>query len=235
MDQPTNDQLLAQLGVGGSTFAAKLAEISGAVMRSDQASQIAHLEYLKAVAQLPNLVVDQTEELGFGLDPVSRHDERPAFTGVDMTRVGFTKVKQRYNMRIGSRTTAAAETDVKVGSETEVSASGGFLFSKASVKSTLTAEVRHNSKNTRDTDMSAELEIEADIDRLPSPEGLQMMSDSANEFSSKMNELRMKIAGAKVDRLIDQIDNGTADVDAMTAKGAIPEGDSGKGGTKKGK
>ena len=231
MDQPTNDQLIGQLGVATGTFAAKIAEVSGAAMASDQQSQMAHLAYVEGVGKLSPLVVDQEEDLGFGLGTVSRRDSRPAITAIKMDRVGFEDLKMRFNMRVASQTEKSTETDVKVGSKTETEVSGGWLFARAKVKQTITADVRHNNKQTRNTDMSAEVEIEATLGRIEAPEGLQLMMDTANEFSRETNKLRMLVAQAKVKKLIQQIEDGEVDAEKLEAQGT---GGGGKPGGKAG-
>ena len=217
MDQPTNDALIQQLGAGAGTLAAKIAEIGGAVLLSDHENAVNHLTYLQTVAQLPNVVMEQREDLGFGLGEVSRRDERAAFTQVALDRMGYTEVEMAFSMRVQAKTSASKEHEAKVGSETTVEGSGGLPWMKVRAKQTVTAEYRHNSKQTRDTDMSASLEGTVRMARLPVPEGVAGMNDTANEFSRKVNELRMKVAGAKVDRMIEQIEAGTIDVDALEA------------------
>ena len=226
MDQPTNDQLIAQLGVGTGTFAAKMAEIAGAAMLSDQQGQMAHLAYLQGVSQLPPLLIEQTEDIGFGLGSLTRRDQRAAFTGVNLSRLAFESVDMDFNMRVGSHTEAATERGSTVKSDTEAEGSVGFLWFKARAKQTLSAEVRNNSKNTRSTDMSAEVNIRGRLSREEPPEGLMMMADTANEFSRRMNDLRMKIATAKIDSVIEKIENGEIDPMALEdapLEVAVPE------------
>jgi len=219
MDQPTNNQLIDQLGAGAGTLAAKVSEMGTAVLLSDHEGAVLHLGYLQKVAALPNVVMEQREDIGFGLGEVARRDERAAFTQVNLDRMGYTEVEMAFSMRIAAKTSASSENEAKVGSETTVEVSGGLPWAKVRGKQTITAEFRHNSKQTRDTDMSASLEGTVKMARLPVSEGVAGMNDTANEFSRKLNELRLRIASAKVDRMIEQIESGEADVDALEAQG----------------
>lgn len=219
MDQPTNAQLIDTLSAGSGTLAARMTEIQSAVSRADQQSQMGHLEYVKAVLAMPNIVVDQQEDLGFGLGSVSRHDERAAITGIQTDRLGATTVDIDFEMKVGSHTEASTQTDAKVGSQTEVSGNYGFLFAKGSFKSTLSAEVSHSNKQSRSTDMSARMSAQMHMERIPAAEGLAQMADCANEFSRKNNELRATIAGAIVDKLKQQIEDGEIDPFDMAKQG----------------
>lgn len=223
-DQPTNEELIEQLGVASGTFAAKLGEISSSAMKSDQAGQMAHLSFLQGVAALPPLVVDQTEDIGFGLGELHRHDQRAAFTGVNLSRLAFETVDMKFSMRVGSHTEAMSSTGATGKSETTISGGGGFLWAKFNAKQTISAEIRHDSKQTRDTNMSASVDIDAHMAREKPAEGIAMMADAANEFSTRVNDLRMKIATAKVDQMIKQLDDGEIDGAKLSEQGgdAVP-------------
>ena len=216
---PSNAQLIEQLNVGVGSFADRISEISTAAMVSDQESQMRHLGFLQGVLDMPNIVMDQSEDLGFGLGAVSRHDERAAITGIKVDRLGFEYVDMDFSMTVGSHTANESEKGSTVKTDTEIEASGKLLFWKARVKQNISAEVRHNNKNTRTTDMSAEVNIQAKLTRQSAPEGLSKMMDVANEFSRKVNDLRMKIATAKVDRLLQQIDDGQVDLEQLQEAG----------------
>ena len=220
MDQPTNDQLIEQLAAGTGTFAAKMAEISTAAIKSDHEGQMLHLSYVQGVLAMPNIVMDQSEDIGFGLGTVARHDERAAITAVKVDRLGYETVDMDFSMTIGSHTEALKDTEVNAGSKTEASASGGMLWAKASVKQTISADVRHQDKQTRSTDMSASVDISAKLTRQDAPEGLMSMIDTANEFSRKMNEIRLTIAAAKADKIVQQIADGEIDPVSLSEKQA---------------
>lgn len=208
MDQPTNDQLLQQLGVGAGTLGAKLTEIGTAIMVSDQDSQMRHLQFLQAVCALGPIVIEQVEDIGFGMGTVGRRDVNHPIVMINVDRLGYTTVKMSFNMAVGAKTNAESTTAGSVRSETEVEGSGGFLWIKMRVKQNITAEVSHESKQTRSTDMSGRIGVEAEMGRLPAPEGVSKATDRANAFSTKLNDLRMKVAQAKVDRMLERIENG---------------------------
>ena len=211
MEQPTNAQLIEQLGAGAGTFAARMAEIANGAIRTDHEGSMLHIEFLQNAAKAGNLVVIQSEDLGVGLGVVSRRDERSIVTAVRLDRLGFETVEMDFAMTVGAKTTAMKDTEVKVGSRTEASASGGYFFAKAGFKETLTADVRHQDKQTRDTDMSATINVRARMSRLEAPEGTQGMADVANEFTRRAAELRLRVALARVERRIQQIENGEVD------------------------
>lgn len=231
MDQPTNQQLIEQLGAGAGTFAAKMAEISNAAIKTDHDGSMMQVQYLQAAAKAGNVVVVQSEDIGFGLGVVARRDERAIVTLVRLDRLGFESVDMEFAMTVGARTQAVKDTEAKVGSSTTVKASGGFLWMRASVDQTITADVRHQDKQTRDTDMSASINVKARMSRLEAPQGALAMADAANEFTRKLAELRLKVAEAKVNAMIEQLDNGEADAaelsDAETKQlqdaGMLPE------------
>ena len=60
--------------------------------------------------------------------------------------------------------------------------------------------------------MSASIDVRARMSRLQAPQGALGMSDVANEFTRKMAELRLRIAAAKVDQLVQRLDAGEEDV-----------------------
>ena len=225
MADPTNEQLIGQIDMGAGTFAARTAEIARSYMAADQEAQIAHVAYMQGVAKLPNIVVEQEEELGFGLGKISRRDERAAVTAVHADRFGMEDAEVTFAMTVGSHTEASKETDVNVKSETTASAGGGgFLVPKVNVKTTLSAEVRHNSKNTRTTDMSAELNCRMKMGRVAAPEGLIAMQDTANEFSRASNKLRMDIATAVLAGVKQRIIDGDIDPLALVQAGNAASG-----------
>ena len=67
MEQPTNAQLIEQLGAGAGTFAAKMAEISNAAIKTDHDGSMMHVQYLQAAAKAGNVVVVQSEDIGLSL------------------------------------------------------------------------------------------------------------------------------------------------------------------------
>ena len=199
-DHPSNDELIDQLARGSGTLAQKMVEVATTVQLADQAGQNGHLDYIRGILQAPNLVIDQTEDLGGKLGVVTRHDERPAISVVETERLALTEVGMEFDMTIGSHSESLAETDVDVKSDTEAEVSGGWIFGNARVKTTLSAEVRHKSRNTRRTDMTAEMSVTMHMRRLPTPEGLLKAIDAANEFSRMNNQLRLRALQDKLRR-----------------------------------
>ena len=190
-DHPTNDQLIDQLSKGTGTLAQRMVEIAQTVQLADQAGQQNHLEYLQNLMKAPNLVFDQTEDLGGNLPTVSRHDERPLISAVETERLAIDEVTMNFDMTIGAHTESVNDLAVGVNSKTEAEASEGWIFGGVKVKTTLTADVRYSDKNTRRTDMTAKMAVGISMRRLPTPEGLLTAIDCANEFSRTNNEYRM--------------------------------------------
>ena len=223
MEQPTNAELIDQLGVGTGTFAAKMAEIAGAVASSEYDLQMNHLKFLQTVIDLPNITMTQVEDIGFGLGKVGRHDERSAITTINLERPGFTRVEMDFDMTVGARTTAMTEKERTIKTDTELAGSAKVAFWRMSIKQNISAEMRQGSKQTRDTDMSAAVKIHAEIGRIPSPEGVNTMSDVANEFTRKLADLRLKIATAKVDKVVKQIEEGEINPVELSEQQSFPE------------
>ncbi|MCY4470785.1 MAG: DUF2589 domain-containing protein [Thiotrichales bacterium] len=222
MDLPTNDQLIEQLGIGTGTFAAKMAEVTNAGVKSDHDSQMLQLQFLQGVMALPPVVMEQREDVGFGIGEIARRDSRAAITAVNIDRLGYDSIEMDFAMTVGSHTQQLSDTEAKASSETKVGVQAGHsLFGKVTANQTLTGSVRHQTKNTRDTDMSGAVNIKARLSRQPTAEGLAGMNDTANEFSRRLNELRMKVALAKVDKLVQQIEDG--EVDPVELSTQLPE------------
>ena len=201
-DHPTNDQLIDQLSKGTGTLAQRMVEIAQTVQLADQAGQQNHLEYLQNLMKAPNLVFDQTEDLGGNLPTVSRHDERPLISAVETERLAIDEVTMNFDMTIGAHTESVNDLAVGVNSKTEAEASEGWIFGGVKVKTTLTADVRYSDKNTRRTDMTAKMAVGISMRRLPTPEGLLTAIDCANEFSRTNNAYRMEALRAELDTIL---------------------------------
>ena len=220
-DQPTNDQLVEQLGAGTGTFAAKLGEVSLAAMKADHQGQMDYVAYIQALSEIPNIRFDQVEALMGGFGELKRHAEIAVLPAVAEGRLGFDTVDMKFAMAIGSHTEAVKDTEVKAGMTAK--ASGGGLLWKAEVS--MSADVRHQDKQTRSTDMTASVNIDAHMKRQQMPEGLATMIDSANEFSRNANKINTMIAAAKLNQVEQAIQNGEFDPDAEVAAPAAPAGE----------
>ena len=211
-NNPSNEDLINQLSAGTGTLASRMVDIAASYMLADQAAQMAHLGYIQQVAGMDNLVIFQEEDLGPELGKVTRRDERSPLSVVEMGRFGMAEAFTEFNMTIGSQTSMAKDTDVGVKSQTDVEAGGGWFLAHASIKTSLTADVRHKSSNTRKTDMSASLSGTLSMKRLDAPEGLMAMVDMATEFTNMNNKIRMAVAQAKADSIVNKIKNEEIDL-----------------------
>ncbi|MCY4429452.1 MAG: DUF2589 domain-containing protein [Rhodospirillales bacterium] len=186
-----------------------------AAMQSDHASQMMYVDYIRSLAEMPNITIDQVESLMGGFGELRRHAEMAVLPAVAEGRLGFNDVKMVFDMTVGAHTSAVKDTEVKASSKTEVGVSGGFpLGPKITAKQTLSADVRHQNKQTRDTDMSASVHIEAGLGRQAPPEGVSRMIDDATEFSRNCNEINKMITGAKIAEIKGKIESGDFDPDA---------------------
>ena len=218
-EHPTNEALVEQLGAGTGTFAAKLGEVSLAAMRSDHQGQMDYVSYIQALSEIPNIRFDQVEALMGGFGELKRHAEIAVLPAVAEGRLGFDSVDMEFNMAIGSHTEAVKDTEVKAGMTAK--ASGGALLWKAEVS--MSADVRHQDKQTRSTDMTASVQIKACMRRQAMPEGLATAIDGANEFSRNANQINTMIAAAKLDQIKTRIQEGDFDPDAEVAEPAAAE------------
>lgn len=210
MEQPTNAELTEQLGATTGTFAAKLGEVSLSAMKADHQGQMDYVAYIQALSEIPNISFEQVESLMGGFGELKRHMEMPVLPAVAEGRLGFDTVDMDFNMAIGAHTTHVKDTEGTVKTGAEVS--GGTLLWKAKV--TMSAEVRHQDKQTRATDMTASVNIKAHMKRQCLPEGIASVIDSAVEFSRNANEINKLITGAKVAQIKQSIESGEFDPDA---------------------
>lgn len=203
MDLPTNDQLIGQLAAGSGTLGAKIVELGTAMADADVASQVNHLKnFIQPILKTPNVVQDQVESLPKPFDALTRHSELPAICALNGERFSFQEANFNFDMSVSSHTEETAKTDVSVGSTTEIS--GGWLFARA--KQTIRVDVSHSNSQTRSTDMTARMSMNLKMGREAIPEGLAKMIDTANEFSRVANEIRLKVATAKLNALQKQIE-----------------------------
>ena len=223
MEQPSNAELTEQLGATTGTFAAKLGEVSTSAMKADHQGQMDYVAYIQALSNIPNISFEQVEALMGGFGELRRHMEMPVLPAVAEGRLGFESVDMDFSMAIGAHTTHVKDTEgtVKTGAE----ASGGGLLWKAKV--TMSAEVRHQDKQTRATDMTASVNVKAGMRRQALPEGIASVVDSAIEFSRNANEINKMITGAKVAQIKDQIESGDFDPDATVEAASGPAGTGG--------
>lgn len=202
MDQPTNNELLEQLGVGAGTLAARMNEIADAVARSDAAANLTHAQTVQAFAKLPNLVMTQEQDMGEDLGKLSYRDEAPALAVENHERIAYDSVEVEWDMKVTAHTGHQTELGGKEAVGAEVEAGVGLPFAgHVNVKATMSAELTHSDKQTRDTDMSARIRCKAAFKRQPPAPGLVAMIDRASRFADTCNELRLKAAVAKLSRL----------------------------------
>ena len=210
-NNPSNQELVETLAMGAGTLGAKIVEIGTSMSRSDQTLQTEHLQnFIQPLLEAPNVVFDQVEEMPGDFGNLSRRSETPAIASVNGERFAFQEAEFEFEMSIGSHTEVNKATDARIKSQTEIKAGWGPV----SFKQSISADISHKSSQSRSTDMTARLLMKASMSREPIPEGLAKAIDAANEFSRVANQIRLQIAGAKVNQMQAQIAEGNVPADA---------------------
>jgi len=201
-DQPTNTELVEQLSTGFGSLGSKITEIGTALATADTVLQVAHLvEFITPLTKLPNVMMEQVEELPEPFGSVVRQSSRPVISLVNGERFSFKEAEFDFDMSIGANTTAKTETGVDAKTEAGVSG-GGFGFS---AHASMSCEVSHRDEQTRATKMDARIHMKLKMAREDLSEGMKAWIDESNEFSRTMNQLRMQFAVAKVQQITQQI------------------------------
>ena len=216
MEHPTNAELVDNLSNASGTLGAKIVELGTSLAQADQQMQTAHLgNFIQPLLRAPNIVLEQVESMPEGFDDLIRRDERPAITAVDAGRFAFDTAEFEFDMEVSSHTEHKKETGVEAG--VEVGASGGWGPVSAHVS--MHTDVSHKDEQTRSTDTGARMKMKLGMKRQEQAEGLAKMIDQANDFSKACNDIRLKIAGAKLAEAQQKI----ADGDIPAEANAVPE------------
>ena len=205
VNNPSNAELVQNMAMGAGTLGAKIVELGTSLAVADQQGQIQHLaDFIQPLLREPPVTFEQVESMPGDIGDLTRSSQDPAIAMVNAERFAFQEADFEFDMSIGSHTEVSSETDVKVHSETEIKAGWGPVGFKQSIS----ADISHNDKQTRTTDMTAKLHMSLKMGRENIPEGLAKAIDRANEFSRVCNQLRLQYAGVEVTKAQEQITGG---------------------------
>lgn len=220
VNNPSNAELVQNMAMGAGTLGAKIVELGTSLAVADQQGQIQHLsDFIQPLLETPPVTFEQVESMPGDFEDLTRSSQNPAISMVNAERFAFQEADFEFDMAIGSHTEVSSETDVKIHSETEIKAGWGPVGFKQSIS----ADISHNDKQTRSTDMTAKLHMSLKMGRENIPEGLAKAIDMGNEFSRVCNQLRLQIAGAEITKMQQQIQDGGAE--AAPAGGDAPPAD----------
>ena len=126
----------------------------------------------------------------------------PHIVAAMSTSLGIDEATVKMSMDVSA--VEEDNTNIKFGSETEASASGGFLWAKGSVRQKATLGVTNDRK--RKTDYRSTMNVDVTMRQQDPPEALMMIIDAIVENVKKGIELNRGLIEKQADKVAEEMD-----------------------------
>lgn len=185
-----------------SSLGERIGNAATAIVEADSLAKDKQLERTRFLLGLDNIDfrsntniigVDQALETGISVPPISV---------LDQSQMVVDDAHIKLDLEVHE--SAADTTNVKVGSETEASVSGGvpFIGPKVSVKQTVRASVSND--RSRKSDYSSKMEVYCHMTQAPPAEGMQVVLDALVSPIKKAAEVNAAIIERQGEAMIEQ-------------------------------